>query len=706
MKPDMADPAAVETIAIASTFTAEPVEETLRFWMEELQIPGKVSFAPFNQVFQQLVDPASRLANNRKGINVLIVRLQDLADARGFLPAMRTAVERAQVPYLVCFCPGEAAAESRFDPLEHETAEALRALPGVQVVTSAELAAAYPVADTFDPAGEGQAHVPYTPAFFTALGTMIARRMYAAKNAPYKVIAVDADQTLWNGVCGEDGPAGVGIDASRRALQEFLVRQHDAGMILCLCSRNNEGDVSAVFARPDMVLRREHFAGWRVNWNPKSESLRSLSGELKLALESFIFGDDDVVSCAEVEANCPEVLTFAVPPAGDVAAAFLARNWAFDHAAVTKEASDRTTFYLQEAERREFETDALTLKDFISGLRLKIEFIPIGPEELPRIAELTHRTNQFNATTIRRSEAALRHLLGSGARGIAVRVGDRFGDYGVVGSMIFDVASDAVVVDTFLLSCRALGRGVEHRMVARLGEIAVQDGVSSVEIPCIASGKNQPVLDFLHAVGAGCDAQAGERVVFRFAARQAAATRFDPSPTASLPVPKGPVGAAAPADVVRARVDARAKSALLSSIATNLWDAEQVAALIAGQRVARPDLEVPYVEPTTDTEKRLAGMFSALLGVERIGVHDDFFSLGGQSLFAMMLINRVRDAFGVELPITVLFDEAFTVAALSRTINRIQALSGPERAPDALKQSLDAMSDDEVRALLPGGKKA
>ena len=699
MNPAIPEPAAVETIAIASTFTSEPVEAALRFWMEELQIPAKISFAPFSQVFQQLADPASLFSNNRQGINVLIIRLQDLADASGFLHALRAAVERARVPYLVCFCPPDPAG------LEDRAAQEVRALPGVQVVTSAELAAAYPVAEAFDPAGERHAHVPYTPAFFASLGTMIARRIYGAKNAPYKVIAVDADQTLWNGVCGEDGPAGVRIDSSRRALQEFLLRQHDAGMILCLCSRNNEEDVSAVFERPDMVLRREHFSGWRVNWNPKSENLRSLAGELGLDLGSFIFVDDDPVFCADVEANCPEVLTFAVPCGADAAAAFLARNWAFDHSTVTKEASDRTAFYRQEAERREFGTESLTLKDFISGLRLKTDFMPIGPEELSRIAELTHRTNQFNATTIRRSEAALRHLFGNGARGVAVRVRDRFGDYGVVGAMILGVERDALIVDTFLLSCRALGRGVEHRMLARLGEIALEEGASIVEIPSLPSGKNQPLLDFLYSASGEAAAQNGEkeRIVFRFPARQAAAARFEPSPAAAVPASRAPLGTAAP---VSARADARAKSALLSSIATNLWDAEQVAALIAAQRVTRPDLDVPYEEPRTEIEKRLASMFSALLGVERVGIHDDFFSLGGQSLYAMMLINRVRDAFGVELPITVLFDEAFTVAGLARTVSRMQAQSGLESGPDSLKRTLDALSDDELRALLPGGKKA
>ena len=268
------------------------------------------------------------------------------------------------------------------------------------------------------------------------------------------------------------------------------MRQHDAGMILCLCSKNNDEDVAAVFdRRPEMVLRRDHIVGWRVNWKPKSENLRSLARELQLGLESFIFLDDDVVACADVEANCPQVLTFPLPPSPDAIAPFLGNIWAFDHRKVTKEASDRTAFYRQNAERREFEMESLTLKDFLAGLRLKIQILPMASEDLARTAELTQRTNQFNVTTIRRSEAGLQSLLQGGPKGLAVRVRDRFGDYGLVGAMIFSAASDALVVDTFLLSCRALGRGVEHRMLARLGEIALEGDCRGWRFPAIRAGR-------------------------------------------------------------------------------------------------------------------------------------------------------------------------------------------------------------------------
>jgi len=138
----------------------------------------------------------------------------------------------------------------------------------------------------------------------------------------------------------------------------------------------------------------------------------------------------------------------------------------------------------------------------------------------------------------------------------------------------------------------------------------------------------------------------------------------------------------------------------LSSIATELSDAGEVAALIAAQRVKRPEMDVPYVAPVTETEKQLAAMFEQLLGVERVGTQDNFFSLGGHSLLAMMLINRVRSVFDVEFSIAVLFEKGFTLAKAAQTVARFQKTAPAEGAPDALNGLLETLSDDEVRALV------
>ena len=127
------------------------------------------------------------------------------------------------------------------------------------------------------------------------------------------MIVLDCDNTLWKGVCGEDGPLGIEVTAPYRALQEFMIGQMNAGMLLCLCSKNNEKDVLDVFdQRTDMLLKREHLVSWRINWNSKSENIKSLAKELNLGLDSFIFIDDNPVDCADVKINCPGCFDAAI----------------------------------------------------------------------------------------------------------------------------------------------------------------------------------------------------------------------------------------------------------------------------------------------------------------------------------------------------------------------------------------------------------
>src|SRR5690242_654529 len=303
---------AAPAIAVSATFTAEAIEPTLAFWLRELKLDFQIRFAPYNQVFQQLLDPAGLFAGNRNGLNVVLVRFEDWArfrnsstvgeleeEVRHLESALRSAAARGGAPMLVCMCP--ASPEFLSDPTraafaarsEEALRSALRDLSAVHFVTTDEIQRLYPVPLYYDPHADELGHVPYTPEFFAALGTVIARQLHAYRTNPYKAIALDCDETLWRGVCGEDGPQGVSMDPGHLALQRFMLTQRDSGMLLCLCSKNNAEDVDAAFrAHPEMPLRPELFAASRVNWEPKSANLRSLAEELSLGIESLILVDN------------------------------------------------------------------------------------------------------------------------------------------------------------------------------------------------------------------------------------------------------------------------------------------------------------------------------------------------------------------------------------------------------------------------------
>ncbi len=198
------------------------------------------------------------------------------------------------------------------------------------------------------------------------------------------------------------------------------------------------------------------------------------------------------MECAEVLANCSEVLTLQPPSNAEAAARFLRNLWLFDGRKSTEEARARTRLYQQNLHRTRMRDEAPSLADFLARLDLKVHFTDLTPGRTARAAELTQRTNQFNLTAIRRSEAEIEAVRQRGADSIVVQVKDRFGDYGVVGLMLFDETQGALAVDTFLLSCRALGRGVEYRMLKKLGQTALERNVGRVNIPFAWSGRNKP----------------------------------------------------------------------------------------------------------------------------------------------------------------------------------------------------------------------
>ena len=670
-----------QTIVITATFTAEPLEEPLAFWMKEIEIPTTFRFAPYNQVFQQLLDPSSLLAQNTDGFNVVLLRMDDWQgfesassdgyrkienSVRELINAVRTAARRSATSCLLCLCPPsnsvltDADSASFYRQMEALVVSELKAASGVHVITSTQVLDLYPVSNYEDPYANHVGHIPYTPAFFTALGTMIARRIQNIRSAPHKVIVLDCDQTLWKGVCGEDGPLAVEVDAPRRSLQEFMIAQRNAGMLLCLCSKNAEEDVTAVFDRNSgMVLRAEHIVAWRVNWRPKSENLKDLTRELQLGLDSFIFVDDNPLECAEVEAHCPDVLTLQLPKEPKEFEHFLRHVWAFDHRKLTEADTNRSSLYGHNIERERLRQESGSLEEFLAGLELDLQLRPMRDEDMARVSQLTGRTNQFNFSGIRRTENEIEKLCQAGAQCLVVNLRDRFGDYGLVGVLIFAEQSEAITVDTFLLSCRALGRRVEHSMLAKLGEIAQQRQLVRVDVHFTPTEKNQPAFDFLESVGARFKQTLNGGMVYRFPAAHAATAeklRESADGVADRKPASAPVSTAGPGHFTR-----------LAHIASDLSTVDAIMHAIESSKVVRARSNGTHVAPRNPAEEILAGIWARMLCIETVGIHDNFFALGGHSLLATQVIARIRQAFGVELPLRAMF-ETRTLSELAERI--------------------------------------
>jgi FkbH-like protein len=682
------------TIPITANFTAEPLQEPLSFLLRELGLAVKIEFAPYNQIFQQLLDPSSICRSNREGINVVLIRLEDWArvnfgdNGKAVIPshareslnrtvaelitALKSAAADSAVPYVVVICPTSlaVASESGFPgflrEMENYIASELETVKGVYSILPDAIAKTYPVNEYDDPEGSRLGHIPYTELFFSSLAAMIARRIYRLRTTPHKVIALDCDQTLWRGVCGEDGALGIEIDAPRRALQEFMVNQHKSGKLLCLCSKNNEQDVFDVFeCRPEMPLKRDHILSSKINWQPKSENLRALAGELNLGLNSFIFVDDDPAVCAEVRANCPEILTLHLPQDPAEIPKFLEHVWAFDHLEITAEDQERTSLYRVNAERDRLRTQSQNLGDFLSGLCLEITISPLTPELLARASQLTQRTNQFNFTTIRRSELEIRQLCEAGAECLVVNVVDRFGDYGCVGVMIFHTQKNALEVDTFLLSCRALGRGVEHRMLAHLGALARERKIEHLNLGFFKTEKNRPAFEFISRLDTDKVKSIEGGTIFRIPANMAAeldiASQATSDSSRDKPAATEGAGNSVPSGSVSE------SSAFLARVPIELSTPRQISAALGARKSKSRAPGTELVTPQNEVEEKLKRLWEEVLRCQPIGVLDNYFDLGGDSFQAVRIFSEIERNFDKHLALVTLL-EAPTIRQLSEIV--------------------------------------
>ena len=348
--------------------------------------------------------------------------------------------------------------------------------------------------------------VPFTPEFTATLAEECIAELLSSRGRAKKCIVVDLDNTLWGGIVGEVGTQGVALGSGYPGLafQEFqrlLKRYRERGVILAIASRNNEADVDAVFAEnTNMVLTKDDFAAVRVNWLPKSENIRSLAKELNIGVDSMIFLDDDGANRAEVSNALPGIVVPELPAEPERYGDMLITSTYFTQRTLTAEDRTKADMYTAERKRKEV-THGASPEQYLATLGIEITISVNDEAQIPRLAQLTQKTNQFNLTTRRYTEADLKHMILDGARIYAASVRDRFGSYGVTMLAIVTGANDTPVIDTLLMSCRVMGRSVEFTLLDRLATDAHKAGSSTLDAAFIKTAKNMPAEPFLRDAG-------------------------------------------------------------------------------------------------------------------------------------------------------------------------------------------------------------
>jgi len=506
-------------VAVAASFVAEPLAQSLRLWSDAFGLAIECEFAGFNQIVATLLDRNGLFHRNRAGLNLVLCRPEDLCsprDADGriaadlILEAAASFVSSggslliADLPPVVSpYFQGDRAA---VPGLQAHWAQRLQTIPGLRRFDFSGLIGRFGSDQAGDAEMEQVASTPYCNAIYGLLGMALAREVRRRRLPAKKVIALDADGTLWGGVLGEDGPEGVQPGGAFALFQRRLRQLREQGVLLTLVSKNEPEDVwNLLYHHPECQLRPDDFVASRIGWGDKSESLRQLAVELNLGLDSFVFVDDNPVERAAVEAGCPQVTVLPLPQNPVDYLPQLDRLWCFDGGGSSAEDLQRTEMLEHERVRRAGLEQSDDLASYLRSLDLELSFRLAEPDDLPRLAQLTQKTNQFNLSLLRRSEEEIRQLASTDASLWVASVQDRFGSYGLVGVVILCPfrlnGSAAARLDTFLLSCRALGRGVEESIVHAIASAAQDEGLAYLCAPYVEAPRNRPVLDFFRSQG-------------------------------------------------------------------------------------------------------------------------------------------------------------------------------------------------------------
>ena len=529
----------VPRILVASSFTAQPIEAGLGIaHLDRLGLPPSIAFADYNQLFQVCLDPVAHGADQADEI-VLLWRIEDvferdlllvlegdagarqrlvdgaarLADAvLSLVAAVDANVMFSDAPVPIGFGLDHDDDETVVQLIELQSMinrvvdERLASLTVARLRLSA-MQAAHGTLATFDRRTWLMYRQPFPDWFATAVGARIDEVIAARTSVPPKVLVLDCDGTLWGGIAADDGIGALECsDAfpgfAYRSFQLAARRLRHRGVLLALASKNEPETVTEAFGALDgMALTDADIAARRVNWSPKPQNLESLAAELNLGIDSFVFVDDSDHELGAMAAQLTMVRRLKVPDDIEALPDLLAESGWFRLMRTTSDDEQRTERIIAEA-ARSGAAPAMSHDDYLASLQLAVTMLPVTDANLGRVAQLVNKTNQFNVTTVRRSEADIARLLADPDVVVrCIEVDDAYGEYGIVGVGVARRSQAAAVIDTFLVSCRVLGRGVETAFLSMLVNELHSLGAGPIEGRYVATAKNALVADLFPSHG-------------------------------------------------------------------------------------------------------------------------------------------------------------------------------------------------------------
>lgn len=531
-------------VAILSSFTINGLEEALRVKCAESDITCATYLCGYGQYNQDILDQSSKLYEFSPDITFMIIDTRSVLSTLFYTPYTipandrRTYIDKRVAdfvnlvktfknrtgsklvltncsiptysPYGICEVRTEYGLKEMVYDFNARLSDAFRSDPQVFLFDFNSFVAKYGEINVLDYRQFLVGDIKVSLSYIPHLAEELMGYVKANLGVNRKCIVLDLDNTLWGGIIGEDGfdRIDLSLKPPGMAFMEFqrvLLALYQRGVILAINSRNNEDEaLRAIRDHPFMVLREEHFATMKINWSDKISNMKEIAQELNIGLDSIVYFDDDPINRELMSKAIPQIKTIDLPDDPSLYASTLMQINDFNTLVMTNEDRNRGEMYREEHKRTELKRSSSNLEDFLKQLEIRVTMKKANNFTIPRIAQLTLKTNQFNLTTRRYQEEDVETLSQDHTKLIGcAQTQDKFGDNGITGVYIVNKnhVDKEWFIDTFLLSCRVMGRGIEDAMMGYILSKAKEEGVIKVKAEFIPTKKNKPCEQLLPNFG-------------------------------------------------------------------------------------------------------------------------------------------------------------------------------------------------------------
>ena len=531
-------------MAILSSFTINGLEEALRVKCAESDITCATYLCGYGQYNQDILDQSSKLYEFSPDITFMIIDTRSVLSTLFYTPYTipandrRTYIDKRVAdfvnlvktfknktgsklvltncsiptysPYGICEVRTEYGLKEMVYDFNARLSDAFRSDPQVFLFDFNSFVAKYGEINVLDYRQFLVGDIKVSLSYIPHLAEELMGYVKANLGVNRKCIVLDLDNTLWGGIIGEDGfdRIDLSLKPPGMAFMEFqrvLLALYQRGVILAINSRNNEDEaLRAIRDHPFMVLREEHFATMKINWSDKISNMKEIAQELNIGLDSIVYFDDDPINRELMSKAIPQIKTIDLPDDPSLYASTLMQINDFNTLVMTNEDRNRGEMYREEHKRTELKRSSSNLEDFLKQLEIRVTMKKANNFTIPRIAQLTLKTNQFNLTTRRYQEEDVETLAQDHTKLIGcAQTQDKFGDNGITGVYIVNKnhVDKEWFIDTFLLSCRVMGRGIEDAMMGYILSKAKEEGVVKVKAEFIPTKKNKPCEQLLPNFG-------------------------------------------------------------------------------------------------------------------------------------------------------------------------------------------------------------